>query len=202
MVTKEEALSIPDFDCPTISLKDKIINGLDEIAVMRAKREDESSIDKLLDVQRHHFVGLCGEAAVGGYYSLPMNLNYQHPIDPGYDFLAQYIPTQDRIKIDVKTRTKWSADLLVSKTKTVKNADIFILCLKIDNNIVLYGSATQEMVLNSDVITKNSKEVYRVPREELYSVADRTKIRSVDLNMEGLSSVNVDKENLLTVEKT
>lgn len=202
MVTKEEALNLSTFDCPTVTLKDRLLEVLDEIATMRAKREGDTSIDKFIDIQRNHFIGLCGEAAVAGYYSIPMNLTYEHPIDPGYDFLACYTPNNAQFTIDVKTRTKQSADLLVPKKDSIKNVDIYIFCLKRDNEIALYGAIKRDIVEDANIITINNKKAYRVPRDDLNNIAKREYIETTDLEMEGLSAVNVDKKHLITVNGT
>lgn len=200
MVTKEEALELPELTCPTVTLQDRLLDSLEEVATMRAKREDDMSVNKFIDVQRHHFVGLCGEAAVAGFYSIPMNLSYEHPIDPGYDFIARYTPNNERFTIDVKTRTKHTADLLVSKDNATKNVDVYIFCVKQNNAIGLFGAAKRKMVENAETTEVNNETVYRVSQDELYAVARQDYVEAVNLNMEGLSSVDVDKEHLLTVK--
>lgn len=202
MVTKEEALRLPYDSYPTIVLKDRLLNALKEVAHMRTEKEDEMSPTKFTEVERNHFIGLCGEAAVAGYYNIPMNLIYNHPIDPGYDFRVRHISSNNPITIDVKTRTKLDGDLLVSINNVTENVDIYILCIAYNEYVSLQGATSLSLLKEADTRTIDSDTVYHIPQSDLYSIPEREDITSVELEMEGLSAVNVSRENLISVKDT
>lgn len=199
MVTKEESLTLSN-NHPVIALSEKLLKGLREVAVLRAKHGNRVPVDESSEITENHFIGLCGEAAVAGYYSLPLNLTYYHPIDPGYDFIAQYIPKNKRIKIDVKTSTNLNGDLLVSKKNMNNNADIYILCLKYDSKIVIKGTASNKIIKNAKTVKIDNDSVYKISQNVLHNIPEQDDISNVQLDMEGLSSVDVDKEDLIEVK--
>jgi hypothetical protein len=111
------------------------------------------------------FVGFCGEACVFFETGLPMDLSLRYDGDKGVDGKLNGV-TYD---VKVHNTTRSIPALLENKHSVLKpKADIFILCLRLNNQVKVIGWATKEQLFSTPLVTygKNG-EKHRLTQADL-----------------------------------
>lgn len=106
--------------------------------------------------------GIATEIAVGRYLGLQPDLSI-HSRHGGYDLISE-----NGIKIDVKYNSNPYGDLLLMPNKTLKDADVYIVCTGTFPEFEVAGWANAKDVIKKENLTNlGYGPAYKYPRKSL-----------------------------------
>lgn len=172
----------PEFkNCPYVRMNDERISRCMDRAreIVNTIRSDSMNPHQTYDARvATRTTGLLGEMAFADYYGYSTVMQSDIEGDGGFDFFVHLTEQDLTVKIDVKTRCRYMADLLMPKDHEL-NANLYYLLERRGDKIGIVGFATKNQMQKAPIKDFDS-ESRMVERKLLHDPYDQENLNILE----------------------